>query len=123
MTRRWGSDELPLYVRLQHKGKRRWIRVGILHVDQYPMRTGKGAPRNAEHIVTKERTVGASFEPDLLQTLRENGISLHRSSKDDFVFHLVAEHKTDWSGSLVSKGEWHKNEIPPPADSWFDDPK
>ena len=120
--RGWSQDNLPLYVRLQHHGKRKWIRVGSLHVNKYASHGFKdgepsGVPMGTEHVITSNRAIGAAFEPDLLQVLSENGVDF--LSRDGHVFHFEKPQRYTFGGDLVEPGRWFADSPPPSVDQWF----
>jgi len=121
MTRGWRLDNLPLYVRMQLDGKRRWVRVGTLHVDRYARKDS--IPGEADHMVTSNRTIGASFEPDLMEVLRENGLRVGRQEHDSndpaFVYHQVTAGRVSFGGEVIDEAEWFRGQIPLSADKWY----
>jgi len=118
-----GQQDSALYVRLQWKGRRKWVRVGTLH-----MRVGQSAPRagapvGTDYLLTSNRTIGASFEPDLIEVLNEHGVWITRHSRGD-PYAPYSEGFPAWvfERSMVKvhdkppvyESQW-KHNIPPPS--------
>tara|TARA_Y100001963_G_C6784333_1_gene451741 strand:- start:1717 stop:2067 length:351 start_codon:yes stop_codon:yes gene_type:complete len=90
-----------------------------------------GAPPGTDYLLTSNRTIGASFEPDLIEVMNEHGIWISRHSRGNspfdagfpaWVFERSREKIHD--KPPVWRTVW-KHNIPPPSFKmiYADDPK